>query len=149
MLMAIGPKSLAPGGVLRLSFAMVYSRVENKTNGVNTSYKKMKDDVTQIHAWIAEDDFPSCDGFANAVEKVDELNFKVYPNPGNSQVNIVFPEGVESVNYRVIDVQGRVLMQGNMIKDQAQLQTEALINGYYLIELQGDFGRVVQAWIKN
>jgi len=149
MLMAVGPKILAPGKSLKLSFAMVYSRVDDKANGPNTSYKKMKDDVTKVHAWVADQSFPSCDGFPNGIDEASDAKFTVYPNPGNEQVNLVMPKGVEWANYRIIDIQGRVVMQGKVFNDQPKLQTIALKNGYYLIELQGEFGRMVQAWVKN
>jgi len=83
------------------------------------------------------------------VEDEVKQSFVRYPNPGKNELNRAIPAGVEEENYRIIDIQGRVVLEGTVEKSSAQIHTGGLYQGYYMIVLRGDFGRAVQAWVKS
>lgn len=69
---------------------------------------------------------------AEVVSSIDELNrssLKVYPNPVASYLYI---DGVDITGYQVIDLNGRVVLQG---ASAAKIDISTLQNGLYMVQL--------------
>jgi hypothetical protein len=86
----------------------------------------------------------------NAVGSGGKLN--LYPNPAGSELNIYYanaPQGVYSL--RILDMQGRVLMQQEGVRFQTKtitLQIGRLLAGKYLLEVTGSDGnRAIENFI--
>lgn len=59
---------------------------------------------------------------------------EVYPNPAYSELNFIWPPGLrEPWNYQLMDMQGRVLLQG---QEASRLKVDHLPEGLYLLRLK-------------
>ena len=67
----------------------------------------------------------------NGVSATHERIIKVVPNPGQNHV-FVQTKG-EWAEYRIVDVQGRIVLFGNGFKNSLSLPTEKLSNGLYRV----------------
>ncbi len=71
----------------------------------------------------------------------------MYPNPGDRQVVLESISRMERV--RVLDLSGKVIADNAINDVRTNLNTDALSNGIYLIEVTTAEGRWIQKWVKN
>jgi hypothetical protein len=77
--------------------------------------------------------------------------FSVYPNPTSDILNVELPtDGGTYTSLNVLDLSGRVAYS-QLITAQSKLQisTAALAAGVYVIELNGNTGKVAQQFMKG
>ncbi len=70
----------------------------------------------------------------------------LYPNPANQQFTVTTGKIYEDVNIRVIDLQGRVMLQRRFINNRAQkfdISAAALQEGMYIVEMNTTGGKWV------
>ena len=78
----------------------------------------------------------------SSVEEQVSEGFSVFPNPATDVLHLVLPEqGNGYRSYRVLDMLGRVVMEGNRI--DSCLSISQLRPGLYLLQLSGDRGETV------
>jgi len=73
----------------------------------------------------------------------EEAPFRIYPNPANHQLNILFHQAVAVPELGIVlrDVQGRVVMETScslQAGKHAMLDVASLSPGHYVLEIQGD-----------
>ena len=70
-----------------------------------------------------------------------EKNVSIYPNPTSDLIHIIFPD---SKNYqlKLLDVAGRVLKVYDHLNREAQISTNRLRNGIYLLQFTSEEGLV-------
>lgn len=64
----------------------------------------------------------------------------VYPNPGRDQLTIS-TTAVEGGNYRLLDVQGKIVLSGALIGAETNLDIRALETGFYMVYIEFANGR--------
>ena len=78
----------------------------------------------------------------NAIPKITEVDFSVYPNPGNHEVIISLSDPSGEYTLQVIDVTGRVVLGERPFKPGFELFLDQLQSGLYFVILKDDLGRI-------
>jgi len=68
-------------------------------------------------------------------ENLVENQFVIYPNPTNGIINLKIPEG--NYNYDVFDVSGRKIKSGKISGENAKIDLQNFVNGFYLLNING------------
>lgn len=70
-------------------------------------------------------------------EEVGLSEFKIYPVPANNHLNVALPESVKGFNYRMMDVTGKVLVEGTNYSANNILQVDLkdFNAGIYIFEI--------------
>ncbi|MCB0540935.1 MAG: PKD domain-containing protein, partial [Bacteroidetes bacterium] len=74
------------------------------------------------------------------VQLSDGGTVKVYPNPAQSYINIELQNTVESLQVRIIDLQGKIYMKTKIKPSKEQLDLSNLSSGIYFIQLKDKQG---------
>ena len=82
-----------------------------------------------------------CTG-AGLVESIDDLKFKIYPNPSQNDMVIEFEEETE-LRVELFDFSGRNLISKEQFGSKIQLERNGLNNGIYLLKLTTKTGKLV------
>jgi hypothetical protein len=81
------------------------------------------------------------------VDDVPAANvISLYPNPAQNDITIQLPDGIELIQIRLQDVQGRMLMT---YADTKKLNISSLPAGLYLLQVETDKGRFVRRFVKE
>ncbi|MFN5333556.1 MAG: T9SS type A sorting domain-containing protein, partial [Bacteroidota bacterium] len=85
---------------------------------------------------IPEKGILQADFITSIPEEVGPGDWTIYPNPAFSQVEIALPQDMKEASYRILDMTGRVVLDGNKEKDQAILgiDLEGIRPGIYIFE---------------
>ncbi|WP_026902602.1 Ig-like domain-containing protein [Pedobacter glucosidilyticus] len=72
----------------------------------------------------------------------------IYPNPASKQITLLFPFGTEKIE--IIDLNGRILQSLEIKKTENNfiIDTSNLIQGSYLVRLNGQSGTIIRNFIK-
>lgn len=102
-------------------------------------------------AYSEEREFYTSNVTGLAEVKENELEFKLYPNPANEQVNVVFSNLDERAVLSVFDLQGRLVAKQDITKGQKEtrINVSNLNAGMYYIKLQGVKTNKVEKLIKK
>jgi hypothetical protein len=94
--------------------------------------------------------FHQIEYFATLIEEKNQSNieFTLYPNPFIDVVNIAIKGDAtaNSLNYALIDMNGRELKSGKMISNPFSLEFSAFSSAYYLIRIFSDNNSVFQTY---
>lgn len=71
-----------------------------------------------------------------------------YPNPAQSQLKLELPAGEAAYTYRIINLMGKLYLQGTLQNGQA-VEIESLPTGLFLIEVQNEEGFFFSSFIKE
>ncbi|MCH7396427.1 alpha-amylase family glycosyl hydrolase [Belliella sp. DSM 107340] len=84
-------------------------------------------------------------------EIIDDSEFKLYPNPVNENLNISLPKGFNQFNYRVLDVTGKVLVEGDSknVNNFLELEIKDFKAGLYIFELNDNRQLLRRRFIKK
>ena len=74
---------------------------------------------------------------------------KLYPNPANSVLNVLLPDNAEINNYSIIDITGKVLLNGRIDQTETSINVEYLSSGTYLVKLNGPQAQATKLFIKQ
>ena len=108
-----------------------YARVPNGTGDFQSHYPTFN----------MNNDGPS------AVNELDGVNFKVYPNPANEMLNITFENDFdfEKVNLSMTNMLGQIVFRNqNQFSQQTQIDVSGLTPGLYFLILEKGKSRVAQ-----
>jgi len=101
----------------------------------------------QARTYLFFDDFflECCDPLGcdevSTGEAINTNKFNIFPNPTSAQVNIVFSEPVNNImSYNITDLQGRQMMQGNIVNQQTILDVSIFAKGIYLLSITDEQG---------
>lgn len=62
---------------------------------------------------------------------------KIYPNPASTELNVeLFPLSLNDFQFKVLDVLGTPLLQGNVKAAASQINISDLMPGYYLLQMR-------------
>jgi hypothetical protein len=88
---------------------------------------------------------PEC---ALDIENPDADSFTLYPNPASEVLNINLPQNITSLNYAVIDITGKTLLNGTANANNP-INISGLANGSYIIKLNNDEKQYTKMFIKK
>jgi hypothetical protein len=78
-------------------------------------------------------------GIDNAVHDLASLNAYIYPNPTSSVFYVLMAESTnESSSYRIVDMQGKTVLQNKMQAIQQAIDVSMLENGLYTLTLESE-----------
>lgn len=76
--------------------------------------------------------------------------FRIYPNPSSSQINVSFENNLEKVNLKVISILGQtVLEKQNISGTNLSLDVSGLSNGTYIIQVKNNNSIRISKFIKH
>jgi len=73
-----------------------------------------------------------------AVKKAQLLDFSMYPNPTEEQVNLQLPSGANKGNVKIFDYLGKTLIQRDLNNSNTNLDISKLSSGIYFVRIQSD-----------
>ncbi len=92
---------------------------------------------------------PDCNGEILSVQNNKELpDFKLYPNPSNSFVNLDF-DGLVSGQVKIINLAGQTLQTHLMTDKTLRLDTSELAKGVYFVSLETEDGTAIKKMVVN
>ncbi|HRD51580.1 MAG TPA: T9SS type A sorting domain-containing protein [Flavobacteriales bacterium] len=114
-------------------------------------------DSTRVTCYVQNDvtlwshaGYPGC--IANIILSVEEQEsganrITLHPNPGTTLQ--LTGQGQRPANLRLIDIQGRMVLEANAVMEQQNVDASALLAGAYVVEVTTDVGRQVLRWVKE
>ena len=93
-----------------------------------------------------------CLGSVNSNETLQEISAKVYPNPGNGDLNIYLDKKDRNLNVKIVDIVGRVVFADKNINNNGNtynINIENLDNGIYSVILYNNNARKIVKYIKE
>ncbi len=139
-----------PGEAFCIDFALTTAQDEAGSN--LDSYKLVKQYIPKVQSFY-DLNFPnSCADIAPAfIEKNSKMTgeIKIYPNPTTGIIRVDIPESKDKVEYTLIDLTGRVRMQGTFADVQTTLNISSLEAGMYIILVRGKQISASKKIIKN
>ena len=87
---------------------------------------------------------PDC---ALGIENPDSLELALYPNPASDILNISLPGDIITIDYSIIDITGKALLNGTA--QDSQIDISGLANGSYIIKLNGGEKQYTKMFIKK
>ena len=77
-------------------------------------------------------------------ENVDELllnNFKIYPNPASSEINII--SRMKKADVKIYDMTGRCVKDVRICDDNTRINISDIEKGLYLININGNIEKLI------
>ncbi|MDO8928866.1 MAG: T9SS type A sorting domain-containing protein [Bacteroidota bacterium] len=71
------------------------------------------------------------------IDKKDQLDFKVYPNPVTNELTIELQGNTIQTNFEIINLSGQVIFKGTVF-EKVVVQTENFVPGVYLVKLESE-----------
>jgi hypothetical protein len=80
--------------------------------------------------------FPVIDTTLNSLSNLPRIDFNVYPNPADNQINISLDQRRDKVQVEIIGINGQIV-QTTQIQElnNASIDISQLINGFYLMKI--------------
>jgi hypothetical protein len=78
---------------------------------------------------------------SNSVNDLVLTEFKMYPNPATNFVNIEVKD--DNLRYLLFDLNGKLLLQGNLISGKQQIDISVLSGGYYLMQVGNEIKKLL------
>lgn len=128
---SVGPFELASGGELEVDFAIVYAHGDYTASDIDSHILNAEDliyNAEQVQLYY--DGQTSCSTIGT--EENDKGSFNIYPNPGNSFININSEKGgiVD-----VFDARGKLIFSQNSFNNRLTLDVSTFENGVYFIRM--------------
>ncbi len=73
-----------------------------------------------------------------AVAEISELGLNLYPNPATSSFEVSFTGASSNGTVRIVDMNGKEVMNNNINSLNGTINCETLSNGLYFVELTVD-----------
>lgn len=73
----------------------------------------------------------------------EELVFIVFPNPAKNSITVTTTLFENSVSYEIIDISGKTVKRGDLLKAQSTINIEDMNSGFYLFAITQSNGEVV------
>lgn len=73
----------------------------------------------------------------------EKLAFIIFPNPAKNSITVTTTLFENSVSYSIIDITGKMVKGGSLMKAQSKINLEGINNGFYLFAITQSNGEVV------
>ena len=152
MILSSGPFTLNAGQMQEVEYAFVTSFDSSGAGGA-MSLGKLKTDIQKINAFYNLVNKPNCLQAitVGVTEVVKQNDFALFPNPAKDLITISSTIiGSIKVNYEVVDVLGKVVIQDeNTGSDKFSININDLNSGIYFLRLQVNNSVVVKKFVKE
>ncbi len=82
--------------------------------------------------------------------KEDNFAFVVYPNPTKESITVTTTLFDDALDYSIMDLNGKVVKSGNLLKAQTKISLDAISSGFYVFGItKNDGSRIVKKFIKE
>ncbi len=81
------------------------------------------------------------------IDKANDLNFSISPNPASSTINIRLEEKSSSVDILITDVTGRIIMTATTNNNEIIINTSSFPNGIYFLQMKDNTKLGIQKFI--
>jgi hypothetical protein len=71
------------------------------------------------------------------VENVQSEEVEIYPNPATDHIFVKNTQGFAALDYRIMDITGHVVLQGNLTGPTWNIDISKLVKGFYIINTYG------------
>ena len=137
-----------------VEYAFVTSFDSSSTTNSNLlSVAKLKTDMQKVTAFYNQVNKPNClMALTTGITQVPKQNdFALFPNPAKSLITISSTiNGTVKVNYEIVDVLGKVLMESeNIGSDKFSININDLNPGIYFLRLHVNNSVVVKKFVKE
>lgn len=153
LILSSGPFTLNAGQMQEVEYAFVTSFDSSAAFGGAMSLGKLKTDIQKINTFYNLVNKPNCLQAINVglTEVVKQNDFALFPNPAKSFITISSTIiGTVKVNYEIVDVLGKVVMQSeNTGSDKFSININDLNSGIYFLRLQVNNSVVVKKFVKE
>lgn len=134
-----GPLVLFPGDTVSLRFAFSY--VRDMDSSFPYSLNKLRELLPLLHQWQRTGSFPSKYDISIvsagvSLKKNENWDVQIYPNP--SSEFIIVKSQKTTYSYRIYDLGGRVLLEGNASENNKLIDLHFLTKGLYLMSFESD-----------
>ncbi|MEI6696657.1 MAG: T9SS type A sorting domain-containing protein [Bacteroidota bacterium] len=72
---------------------------------------------------------------SNGVDEFEKINFNIYPNPANSQINVQINTNLLGSTYTITDQIGKVVLSGKLNAEKSTIELSNLSGGIYLFSI--------------
>ena len=72
-----------------------------------------------------------------------ELAFILFPNPAKNSITVTTTLFENAVTYRIVDISGKIVQKGDLVKAQSKINLEGMNSGFYLFSITQSNGGVV------
>jgi hypothetical protein len=138
---AYNAEVLSPGKILCYNNAAIFARkdVANLTASVDSLFQVADhiQDFYDLQNFYCETQFLG-------LSEQQTLSVSVYPNPAKDYIQV---EGVTSGTYRVINLEGKEILSGNL--ETPIIQIDSLKNGFYILEITSGRKRDRKSFVKE
>jgi len=74
----------------------------------------------------------------SAIEAINKIDFKVYPNPASTIINLETNTPFINADYILTDLLGKTILSGKILNGNTTIEIENLSKGIYLLNVGGD-----------
>jgi hypothetical protein len=139
---SMGPFTFLPGEVQEVDIAFVFARDYMGTDSLNPSVDKLRQMIDIIRKSYTSGLLPNGKPFYGTNDQSNHSSpaLKIYPNPANETVNILFDRQInERVRIRIINTAGTEVFSTKMMPsgNKVQFDVSKFPSGIYIINVQG------------
>ncbi|MBN4070991.1 CotH kinase family protein [Crocinitomix catalasitica] len=109
----------------------------------------MKTWISDRIDWLDTNIPGDCSGDLVGLIVESNLMFNAYPNPTQSTINVNMPYHIKGMKYRMIDLQGREVLNGNVLDAEFALDISFLAEGVYVLEVNSMMGEMRRRIVKS
>jgi hypothetical protein len=132
----IGTMKGAGNSNVKLNYGFSDVRSEDKTY----YYRIKQTDFDQTFSYTQILSVETC-------KSSSDLQFNLYPNPANGQLNIL--ANSKNASVMIVNPVGDVLYKGDLVSDQNAIDVSQFKNGIYFVELFADGKTQIKKFVKN
>jgi len=86
---------------------------------------------------------------STSVSELNEIGFRMYPNPASSQLTLEWPQSVQGRIVQVININGQVVLHQEASSRNEILDISALEQGVYILQIVSDHKQARELFIKQ
>jgi hypothetical protein len=137
----MGPFTFHPGDVQELDLALVFARDYTSQDTVEQSVAKLRQMIDIVRNSYNTGKLPDGNSFfgIDNHSTVSSTTIKIYPNPANETINLLFDRSVNDlVNVQIINTSGVEVFSSSLVPlgRKVQLDVSGLAGGIYIINIQ-------------
>jgi hypothetical protein len=153
MILSSGPFNLNAGQVQEVEYAFVTSFDSSAAGDSHIALTKLKSDIQKVNTFYTIVNKPNClqSITVGITEVPKQSDFTLFPNPAKSLITISSTiNGTVKVNYEIVDVLGKVVMQNdNGSSEKFSININDLNPGIYFLRLHVNNSVVVKKFVKE
>ncbi len=133
-------------------FDVAYTFAQDFSDTLNTtSVHQLKQYVQHIKNFYNINLNHNCSDLFSSVNEIIQINPEVfiYPNPVNSYINIVSKGMSYKKNLKIMDIQGRLILEKNYTEDKITLDIHNLTKGIYILFITDSERMITKKIIKQ